>query len=284
MTPATSPANSSQAYQSIAPLRSLFSRSPLRGWGEIDASFGDEFLALDGSKLRRGEALPADTSRLPLVFGQVPIVGDMIPQTSWGASLANILTKTCWDGLRTPIFAARKGLCLLCGARPRDMDVHEVWSYAFPPAEIMALTDGRIRFGVQRLEGLMPVCTRCHECFHLGFANVRGKLDSTLARLRGLNRWSEDQVARYYEIIGARWEAANKVEWMLDMSKLAGTSIVADGLRVSGKWKVHADDPRVLYVPGPEEGTYKNVTALIGIRWGFPKEEGWRPVNECFQP
>src|SRR5690606_23658509 len=103
----------------------------------------------------------------------VPNVVDLIPETSWCASLANLLTAKAWGLLRDATLSAAGG-CEDCGSAD-NLECHEVWSYDEAK-------------GVQKLEALKAVCSACHETYHLGLASTRNRYSIAFARLVLINR------------------------------------------------------------------------------------------------
>ena len=139
--------------------------------------------------------------------GLVPEIVDLIPATSWHASLANLLTKTSWDLLRNEA-AESVGGCEECGVR-RGIECHEAWTYDE-------------RTGVQRLRRLRPLCTSCHETCHLGFARMRGRFDVAFGRLCRINRIGDDERRAYLTEIEGRFARRSRRSWALDLGMLAG--------------------------------------------------------------
>ena len=250
-----------------------FRRSPIRSWNDINPMFGNVFNSLDGQVIQRGGKL-GNALRLPNVLDSTKTtVGDLIPSTSWGSSLAQLLTKKSWDGYRLPLIAANHAICQLCGAAPnRSLDVHEVWSYSYPSEDLMARRKKEIIFGVQTLEGLMGLCHECHECFHLGYANKIGRLPIALDRLAALNGWSKDQVLEYYEFIFKRWHFNSEFFWALDIAKLPHPD---GGLTIKNGWVIHPEDSRFLMHPS-QHGGGDNISALVNAPWRYQKETVWR--------
>ena len=260
------------------PLEALFSRREVGNWNDIAVCFGDTFYDLDGTPFERGRAIDTrQGSRLPaLLDNKRTVVGDLIPDTSWGASLANILTHTSWNKLREPLIAKNHHVCELCGNRHVRLDVHEIWSYRFPPADEMAFQSSEVAvFGTQTLQGLMTVCTECHECFHLGRANTVGRLGEALERLRMLNHWGTEEMDRYYKEVGRRWEEASAIYWMLDFSQLKHPD---GGLTIAGPWYCDEDAPAFLRAPSKFGGD--SLTAILNIRWKLARESNWRFQTE----
>ena len=105
-------------------------------------------------------------------------------------------TRTCarkppsddWDLVRRAVYRQAGNRCEVCGGRgPRHpVECHEVWVY----------DDQR---HVQRLERMIALCPACHECKHMGHANVTGHGARARRHLAQVNGWSASQVERYVE-------------------------------------------------------------------------------------
>lgn len=134
----------------------------------------------------------------------VPHVVDLIPSSSWCASLANMLTGSSWKVLRD-VAAARAGACEECGAMGVPLECHEIWSYDEAA-------------GVQTLRELRAVCGPCHETHHLGLASVRGRYAQAMLRLAALNRLMPSEIAEYETEVFARFDRRSAIAWSLDLS------------------------------------------------------------------
>lgn len=89
---------------------------------------------------------------------------ELVPSSSWGNNLrdeAN-LSRGDWDTLRRGCYERAGHKCEICGGvswrtyggkRKKIVECHEIWSY-----------EG----GVQRLEGLVALCSKCHRVKHIG--------------------------------------------------------------------------------------------------------------------
>jgi hypothetical protein len=265
----------------------LFDRAPNRGgWPAIDAMFGDQFFTLDGSPLRRGVPFTPDQrqERMPVLLdNRRQLCSDLIPDTSWGSSLANLLVASSWNALRTPLIQNNHEACEICGGRGSSLDVHEIWEYFLPQDwqhELSSLPDDQMIFGVQKLTALWPVCRECHECFHLGLANVRGRIQIVLRRLAAINLWSADTVNRYVDVIHDRFDFHNKFLWALDLSLVA--EIFSDALVVKKSWQPIPDHPHVLVAPPPRlvDGSEADnrVTILCNVAWRFHTDPACEPL------
>lgn len=137
----------------------------------------------------------------------VPEIVDLIPASSWHASLANLLTRSSWDMLRKETAHAAGG-CEECGVKT-GIECHESWSYDE-------------RTGVQTLKRLRALCSPCHETCHLGFARMRGRFDVAFGRLCRINRIAPDERVAYLKEIEGRFLRRSKRAWALDLGRLSG--------------------------------------------------------------
>ena len=139
--------------------------------------------------------------------------GDLIPQSSWGASLANLLLGSHWQTFRERAIARAEHRCELCDASDakQSLEAHEMWSYQLPASMSTK------KFGIQKLDDVIAVCKQCHLCFHLGYAQVRGMEDVALRRLKALNKWSDAQLDAYQGAVWTRWQTFSEFSWALDL-------------------------------------------------------------------
>jgi hypothetical protein len=140
----------------------------------------------------------------------VPNVVDLIPETSWCSSLANMLTSTSW-GLLRDVVLARAGGCEDCGAKA-DLECHEFWTY------------DEVKH-VQKLVQLRSLCADCHETYHLGYANVQGRYDLAFRRLVVMNRILKHEEEDFESEIFDKFMRRSEVEWTLDLAMLKGTAL-----------------------------------------------------------
>jgi hypothetical protein len=171
----------------------------------------------------------------------VPEIVDLIPATSWHASLANLLTKTSWDLLRNEA-GEKAGGCEECGVKT-GIECHEAWSYDE-------------RTGVQTLVRLRALCTSCHETCHLGFARLRGRFEIAFGRLCRINRIRDDERRAYLAEIEGRFMRRSRRAWALDLGMLAGRRLSLTGTMV----RVDED-----VVAGPTRGGGVVEVPLLGV-------------------
>jgi hypothetical protein len=250
----------------IKPLEKMFKKNPYESWDQIPYFLTKNLHSMDGNPINLNVALKRTpkTDAPALLSARKVVVGDLIPYTSWGSSLANLLTRESWNKLRRPLISAHNNVCELCGSRLNSLDVHEVWSYTFPKATQKRKQETQTPFGIQTLEGLMAICNDCHRCFHLGRELSMGTLDETLQRLSALNNWATHEINHYYDTIAKRWELTSQINWHLDLGILNHP----DGhLEVKTPWEIHPKDGSKRLLTKQSEFGGANLTALLNADW-----------------
>jgi len=160
----------------------------------------------------------------------VPEVVDLIPSTSWSASLANMLLPAAWQVVRQRALESSGG-CEECGAW-RNIEAHERWSYDEAA-------------GIQKLLGIRAMCALCHETQHLGLATVRGRFDFAFSRLCVINRIQKIEQEAYRRSIVEKYEARSRREWSLDISTIFS---MVDALPLKSKF-LYGGDEWVFFQP-----------------------------------
>ena len=257
----------------LPPLSSLIQRTKISSWKHIPAEFGDRFFSLDGGRIARGDRLTSDERTPALLSNAKSTLGDLIPRTSWGSSLSNLLTWDSWNALRKPLIARNNNVCELCGSMARSLDVHEVWSYHYPERGVAFRSSTGLKVGVQCLEGLMTLCSDCHKCFHLGRAHIENKFDLVMKRLMGLNNWDKAQADKYYQMVSKRWDKSNQYAWFLDFS---GVEHPAGLFEVKPSWSRPKGESGTLWAEnkfGPP-----NYTAILNQSWKIYGETAVEPA------
>ncbi|WP_429036468.1 hypothetical protein [Aeromonas media] len=245
-------------------LSDLFPKRKFGKWENVPSSFGNVFYGKDGAVYNRGDAFSVDDKRLPFILGSAPVIGELIPRSSWGSSLANLLTKTSWDKLRHPIIEKHSNSCQACGTKKNTLDVHEVWNYEFLSDD----NDKPLNWGIQHLEGLVCVCKECHEMFHLGLAYSNNRLDEVMERLRAINGWTPTAAQKYCNEVFDRWDEASKIHWILDLSEISHPD---GGLTIAKKWEINDNGFLIA-----NTGRITSKTMITNIDWKFYGEKEWR--------
>jgi len=100
---------------------------------------------------------------------------ELIPKSSWGVSLANLLDKPTWDKIRKQAYNKADHTCEICEATGIEVHAHEVWKF-----------DDKKR--TQTLRNIVCICVDCHEVIHYG----RSEKVYGVRRLKQLrNHWCE---------------------------------------------------------------------------------------------
>jgi|13_taG_2_1085334.scaffolds.fasta_scaffold05810_2 5-methylcytosine-specific restriction endonuclease McrA len=144
---------------------------------------------------------------------------ELVPQSSWGNNLRSEgnIPRAEWDRLRKSCYARADHKCEVCGkvswrryngkAKP-IVECHEVWSY----------NEER---RVQKLEGLIALCSLCHKAKHLGRTlTVDKDKDRVLEHLMKVNDLDEKSLERLILDVFSLWERRSLQEWTLDLSWL----------------------------------------------------------------
>lgn len=158
------------------------------------------------------------------LIGPGRLTAELLPETLRGSDQRRLISDADWERLYGIVFARACGRCQVCGARcrtpdgrPQPLHCHELWTF----------THCRGR-PVQRLDGLIPLCSACNRVRHCGLATLSGEYDSLVQHLRQVNGWTTDQAVedlKRAERVYVNWHL---IEWDLDLSLLAGT-ITIDG-------------------------------------------------------
>lgn len=143
----------------------------------------------------------------------VPLHVEMIPSSSFGASLANLLERETWKEIRRPFFKDAGYVCQLCGEANGPVEGHEVWNFDDTGH------DGG-GWHKQTLQTILCLCHECHEVFHPGLAQINGRTHLVRERLCALNCWTADDYSRYASFAIRQQRKRSSKRWQLDLSVL----------------------------------------------------------------
>ena len=89
---------------------------------------------------------------------------ELVPQTCWYSNVRSEVSTGEWDKLKRVTFEQANYCCEVCSGRglKHPVECHEIWDY----------NDER---HIQTLTGLIALCPACHECKHMGLANIKGR-------------------------------------------------------------------------------------------------------------
>jgi hypothetical protein len=155
------------------------------------------WLSAEGARLRC--EVPSQNLKLAI---------ELVPQPLWGQNPRLSMGRSEWDRLRKEVYGQYNNRCGVCGASGR-LEAHEIWEYE----------DVRL---IQRLAGLIALCTLCHQVKHLGRTGILakpGKAD--VARLvrhfMDVNECSRKDFEDHLGQVLETWKRRSKQpEWSLD--------------------------------------------------------------------
>ena len=140
---------------------------------------------------------------------------ELIPEKSWGKSLAQLLPKKDWDILRKKTYRRYNWTCQICSAYGVRVNCHERWEY-------------NDKLKRQTLVGLVCLCDDCHNTHHWGrtiHALHEGKLSQTyIDKLRRhfceINRCTEQDMINHIVEAGDRNLRRSRYRYKIDLSGL----------------------------------------------------------------
>ena len=153
-------------------------------------------------------------------YRPIPVAG--IPSSSWGMSLAGLLSRSSWDTVRRSVFERYGGLCQICGQMRGGQapECHEIWDFIHDD-----LVDGMRR---QKLIGMACLCPSCHAAMHQGFSEAMGRGDSAAYRLADINGWTMEEAEIADECARIDAEHRSRSKWFLDLSLLGSRVLTID--------------------------------------------------------
>lgn len=134
---------------------------------------------------------------------------ELVPRTAWYTNVRSNVSAAQWNRCKKFVRDRSGDKCEICGGRGQrwPVECHEKWLY----------DDER---HIQVLTGLIALCPSCHECKHVGFAELRGRLPRVKAHLGKVNGWSPTDVSRYLIQCFDLWDQRSRFNWELDTSWL----------------------------------------------------------------
>lgn len=179
-------------------------------------------------------------------------IGELIPATSWGASLHNLLIEDDWQKIRNFVLTRSDNRCEICG-KTGSLECHEQWAYSEPATE----ENNKLQIGIQTLTALQALCPACHEIHHLGFANRNGYLERAMTHIGNINNWNSNEVAQYCKYIFTTWERRSSYAWIL-----YPMNIPSDFITINPKW---SPDEKLFITSRTNTG--KSITKIFGVAW-----------------
>lgn len=134
---------------------------------------------------------------------------ELVPSTSFFNNLRSLLSSEEWDNVRKGCYKHADYKCEICsGVGPtHPVECHETWEYDE-------------KTGIQKLIGIVALCSSCHEVKHIGLAGIKGRRNEAIAHFCKVNDCQAPEAEKYINEAFATWNKRNKQEWQLDVSML----------------------------------------------------------------
>jgi len=92
--------------------------------------------------------------------------------------------------------------------RSAGVEAHEIWAY----------DDHRM---IQKLNGLISLCPKCHEVKHIGFAIEQGRAAQVTEWLCTINQITAEQALAYIQYAFKVHSIRSQFKWQLDLTVLS---------------------------------------------------------------
>jgi len=139
------------------------------------------------------------------------LIAELVPETVWCKSLAKLLPRSVWNGIRQGVINENGLKCQICGETEGVMNLHEIWNYDDVNH-------------VQKLGGFILLCTMCHHIKHIGLAGIladEGKLDynKLVKHFCSVNGCSEEEFKNHVKDAFAVWRKRSQSSWKQDFGE-----------------------------------------------------------------
>ncbi len=134
---------------------------------------------------------------------------ELVPKTAWYSNVRSNVSRKEWDKIRKEQYAIANNKCEICGDSEIEnrLECHEIWQY-------------NEETWVQKLIGLVTLCTNCHKVKHAGLARIKGEEGIVIKQLMKVNKMTSQEAKKYIEEAFEVWRKRSSHIWMLDISYL----------------------------------------------------------------
>ena len=124
--------------------------------------------------------------------------------------MRSAVTKRQWDIIRKRVYSEAYDTCEICGGvgSNHPVECHEIWSY----------DDSK---KVQKLEGMIALCPKCHLVKHMGLAGIRGEGEKAFKHFTKVNKLKRKEAEEEIQKAFNLWEKRSQSKWNVDISYLA---------------------------------------------------------------
>lgn len=146
---------------------------------------------------------------------------ELIPEGSWGKSLARLLPRPVWDTLRREVYQRFNYTCAICGNIGVRVNCHEVWRF-------------EDRKHLQHLADFQCLCDDCHNIKHWGRTVAlvhEGQLPQdyllTLTRhFCEVNNCTEEDFGLHKVEMGNLWGRRSRHRYTIDFGKFEPERVI----------------------------------------------------------
>ncbi len=153
------------------------------------------------------EAVRAARAATPM---GLPLTVELVPRTSWFASLRVFLEPSEWDAVRVASHEAAQRRCEICGFGDGKLYALEVWEY-----NDIALTQTLLR--------VVSLCSPCYGVKTISAEVDAARGEAALRHLATVNGWSLGDTRQHLVDAVRLWSTRSEATWSLDLSVLGIT-------------------------------------------------------------
>jgi len=138
---------------------------------------------------------------------------ELIPKTCFYSNVRTLLPNKYWDLLRKDSYEKANNVCEICGDTGKNqgyrhnVECHEIWHYDDV-------------FKIQRLDGLISLCPKCHQVKHFGRTSAIGKQPEAFKHMEKVNDWNHRDCVTHLKEVMDKWMDRSKYKWHLDLTYL----------------------------------------------------------------
>lgn len=157
--------------------------------------------------------VPSDTI-ISIFTPFIPLSVELVPSSNWSNNVRSVY-KDEWDAIRRESYRLANHKCEICGENgdtskgENFVECHEIWSYSQETK-------------IQKLEGLITLCPKCHKTKHWGLASMKGEEHIVRKHIAKINGWKDQDIDKYIDEVFTLFDIRSQIEWELDLSVLEG--------------------------------------------------------------
>jgi hypothetical protein len=137
---------------------------------------------------------------------------ELLPETSWGKNLRDVLSPYKWQKLSKQIQENADYKCEIClrkkGEGITRLNCHEVWDY-------------NQETKLQKLIQLHSLCFECHCVKHMGYSRSQDWIDtnSITQHFLKVNGVTIEEFKKHDHEAALAWRERNEIEWKIDFGE-----------------------------------------------------------------